>query len=440
MKILNIGSTALIFIAVSLSILITGCKKTTGNDETVTEQGKLYQHPTGITIVSLKGNYYEMGRQYGTLLKSKLQQWAQYYNSQWKSANPHIYNFITKWVFEQGNKLYMSPKIKDFLAGEALTSGLTLSDVYLLDMCLSFDYMFSGHITLPKGAACTFVGAYGSATGGHTFVGRNLDLQRPLAVRDYNSIITIMQPSNGDHRIATFGFIGFPQGYAMINLDNTVFTEYNTGNSSDSRTNPLLGSQTMMDVAFDAITNKNNTDALTTAEDLSTRQLLSPTCFGVADKNVVYVVQRPISAPGVINMNSLGVHINGVTNVFLDDLSGIKLSINNADSAADGYTKGLDTPGRGMVRWVHLVNYFKAHPSNLDINSIKTIVSLNIAEGGAFITGYETEGTNSYCQQDATFGSVVIDLNDLTQVWWLRYDYATKNKTWDNVDLTQYLN
>jgi hypothetical protein len=50
------------------------------------------------------------------------------------------------------------------------------------------------------------------------------------------------------------------------------------------------------------------------------------------------------------------------------------------------------------------------------------------------------EGTNTFCKTDATFGSVVIDLSDLTQVWWLRYDYATKNKTWDMADLTQNIN
>ncbi|MEI7983358.1 MAG: hypothetical protein WCI71_17035 [Bacteroidota bacterium] len=422
-----------------IAVALYACKKTA--DSPVEETGKIYIHPSGVNILTLKGSYFEMGKQYGTLMKDDLHKWAKYYDSTWKSDNPHVYNFITKLVFEQGNKLFLSPKIKDFLEGEVAASGLSKSDVYLLDMCLSFDYMFSSKIPLKSRAGCTFVGAYGAATEGHTIVGRNLDLQRPLAVRDYNCVITIMHPTNGDHSVATFGFVGFPQGYALLNLDNMVFTEYNTGNSADSWTDPLLESKTMMDLAFDAITDKTNTDAPTTAEYLKNKPLLSPTFFGVADQNGVWVVQRPISAPGIITTNSLGNGINGVTNVFLDSLiNGVKLTIYNSDSSANGFINKKDTPGRGMVRWVHIVNYFSTHPGPVDINSIKTIVSTNIADGGAFITGYEIEGTNSYCQQDATFGSVVVDLSDLTNLWWLRYDYATKNKKWDNINLTQYLN
>lgn|GEM_PF-1601939 len=428
----------LIGAGIIFSLGTDSCKKT--SDTNSQEQGMLFYHPAGIRIVSLKGSYLEMGMQYGYHMKTELHQWANYYNSVWSSANPLIYNFITIRALEAGNKLFLSQKIKDFIDGEALTSGLSITNAYLLDQCLAFDYMFSGHIGEITGAACTFIGAYGSATGGHTIVARNLDLQKPLAVRDYNSVITIMNPSNGDHKIATFGFVGFPQGYALMNLDNVVFTEYNTGNSADHGTDILPGSKDMMDVAFDAITEKSNTDAQTTAEYLKAARLLSPAFFGVADKGNVFVVQRPMKAVGIITRNSLGQGINGVTNVFLDSaINGVKLSIYNASTAVDAPEKDLDTPARGMVRWTNLVSYFSAHSSGLDINSLKTIISTDIAENGVFIGGYESTGTNAYCKQDATFGSVVIDLNDLTNIWWLRYDYSTMNKTWDNVDLTPYI-
>lgn len=434
------GLATAVTLIIIISLGIYGCKKTTDDPEPVTSQGIKYTHSTGITILSLKGTYYEMGMHYGRLMKDSLQKWANYYNTTWKDANPEAYNYVTSKILEGGNNLFLSDKIKDFLDGIVLTSGLPKKDVYRLDQCCAFDYMFSGKITIPKGAACTFIGAYGAATGGHTIIARNLDLQRPLAVRNYNSVITIMHPSNGDHKVATFGFVGFPQGYALLNLDNTVFTEYNTGNSADAGTDPDLTSRDMMDLAFDAITEKGNTDAPTTAEYLRTKRLLSPSFFGVADKNTVLVVQRAIGADGVIAQNSLGNNINGVTNVFLDStIHKTKLNIYNASTAVDAPDKKLDTPARGMVRWVNLVSYFTAHPSGLDINAMKTIISTDIADSGVFIGGYEQEGTNTFCKTDATFGSVVIDLNDLTQVWWLRYDYATKNKTWDNVDLTTYV-
>ena len=430
--------------AVTLIIIISlgnyGCKKTTSEPEPVTSQGVLYTHSSGITILSLKGTYYLMGTHYGRLMKDSLQKWANYYNTTWHDANPVVYNYVTSKILETGNDLFLSDKIKDFLDGIVLTSGLSKNDVYRLDQCCAFDYMFSGNPTISKGAACTFIGAYGAATGGHTIIARNLDLQRPLAVRNYNSVITIMHPINGDHMVATFGFVGFPQGYALLNLDNSVFTEYNTGNSADAGTDPDLTSRDMMDLAFDAITEKGNTNAQNTAEYLRTGRLLSPSFFGVADQGNVLVVQRAIHDTGVIAQNSLGNNINGMTNVFLDStIHKTKLNIYNASTAIDAPEQVKDTPARGMVRWVHIVSYFTTHPSGLDVNAMKTIISTDIADSGVFIGGYESQGTNSFCKTDATFGSVVIDLNDLTQVWWLRYDYATKNKTWDNVDLTTYI-
>jgi len=423
-------------IAVSVS-----CKKSSGTVTTGGGQGKLFQHSTGITILALQGTYYEMGTHYGRLMKDSLQKWAAYYNTTWKAANPEAYNFVTEKILEVGNDLFLSDKIKDFLDGIVLTSGLGKKDVYRLDQCLAFDYMFSGHIPLPKGAACTFAGAFGTATvDGHTIVARNLDLQRPLAVRNYNSVITIMHPSNGDHKVATLGFVGFPQGYALINLDNSVFTEYNTGNSADKGTDPDLTSRDMMDLAFDAITEKTNTDAQTTAEFLRTKRLLSPAFFGVADKNTVLVVQRAIHDTGVVAQNSLGNSINGVTNIFLDStIHKTKLNIYNASAGINAPDSGLDTPARGKVRWDNMAGYFKSTSSGIDINSMKIMISTDIGAGGVFIGGYEAEGTNTFCKTDATFGSVVLDMNDFSQLWWLRYDYATKNKTWDNVDLTQYL-
>jgi len=423
-----------------IALSLNACNKTSDDLGQTPEAGTLTIDPSGIKILNLKGTYLEMGSQYGRQLKADIQQWANYYNTTWKANNPKMYNFITRRAFIEGNTLYMSPKIKDFLSGEVTTCGLSIRDVYILDECLAFDYMFSGDTSKIAGAACTFVGAFGAATGGHTIVGRNLDLQKPLAVRDYNSVITIMHPSNGDHKIATFGFVGFPQGYALMNLDNTVFTEYNTGNSADAGTNPYLDSRTMMDLAFDAVTEKSNTDAITTATYLKTEKLLSPAFFGVADKNKVYVVQRPIPADGIITQNSLGTCINGVTNIFLDSLiPGVSLTIYNASIDVDAPSKKLDTPARGMVRWLNLVRYFTVHSSALDVNSIKSIISTDIADSGVFIGGYEQPGTNTFCEDDATFGSIVVDLSDLTKVNWLRYDYATKNKTWDMIDLTPYL-
>jgi len=397
--------------------------------------------PTGVKVLKLKGTYFEMGWQYGHLLKDDLKKWAQYYNSTWKDANPLLYNFITKRIYEDATSAFLSPKMKNFLAGVIVRTGMSRADVYLLNQCLSFDYILGSNVK-EASAACTFVGAYGTATqGGGTIVGRNLDLQRPLAVRDYNSVVTIMQPTTGDNRVATLGFVGFPQGYALLNLDRTVFVEYNTANAADYvEVNALLGARDMINTAFDAATDKANTDAAATASYLQGATLLSPTFFGVADRSMVYVVQRPALAPGRITTDSIEPGINGVTNVFLDkDIFGTRLSIYNASTAVDAPANKLDTPARGMVRWVNLSNYFKGLSGPVRIETVKTIISRNIADGGVFITGYESIGTNTYCGDDATFGSVVINLNDLSQIWWLRYDYLTQNKTWDHIDLTRYL-
>ncbi|MEI6509589.1 MAG: hypothetical protein WCO14_01435 [bacterium] len=419
--------------------------------ELVYEYGGFISHSSlsvlenGINVVRLKGSYFEMGWQYGHHLKVQLKKWADYYNTTWKEANPKFYNALSKMILEWTNRLYMSPKMKSFLAGMSFTSGLSPSDIYMLNQCLAFDYAFSEKIGLLPGASCTFVGAYGSATNGRTIVGRNLDLQRSLAVRDYNSVVTVMQPANGDHRIATFGFVGFPQGYALLNLDNTVFVEYNTGNSSDYGMNLLPGSRDMINLAFEAVTEKSNIDAATTASYLRTAQLLSPAFFGVADRGSVLVVERPSLVKGTITRDSIRPGINGVTNAFINAYGPLRgplvhLTVTMTvpdDNAPDKIGIPNDTPAKGIRRWLQLNDYFNKQTGLVGIETIKAIVSLNIEEKGVFITGYET---NDYftCKSDTTFGSVVMDLSDLQHVWWLRYDYATMNKTWDSIDLTRY--
>lgn len=78
----------------------------------------------------------------------------------------------------------------------------------------------------------------------------NLDLQRPLAVgtttkngHDHAS------PPPATTGWPPFGFVGLPQGYTLLNLDRTVFVEYNTANSADygdSRFTQLIGARDMI--------------------------------------------------------------------------------------------------------------------------------------------------------------------------------------------------
>ena len=399
--------------------------------------------PSGVKVVRLKGDYVEMGRQYGTLLKGDLQTWANYYNTRWKTLNPQKYSAFVEAIVEGVVGLYSSASMRQFIDGMVAGSGLSRQDVLLLNQALAFDYMFSGKpIDQLPGPACTFVGVTGPVSRGHTIVGRNLDLQKPLAIRAYNNVVTLLSPTNGDHRVATFGFVGFPQGYALLNLDATVFIEYNTGNSADLGVNPELGSMDMIHLAFAAATEPTNTDAVTTAEYLRTRKLLSPTFFGVADPTHVYVVQRPMAVAGIVSHDTLGLGITAVTNLFLDpNIPGVILSIHNGSTAIDAPSQipPRDTPARGMVRWENLVNYFGTFTGPvIDAEAVKTIISRDISAGGTFITGYEMPGTYTWCENDSTLGSVVMDLADLSSVWWLRYDQPSRDKTWDVIDLASW--
>ena len=55
-------------IIVLIAAVFAGCKNKSDDPEPVTHQGVKYIHSTGITVLSLKGSYYEMGMHYGLSL------------------------------------------------------------------------------------------------------------------------------------------------------------------------------------------------------------------------------------------------------------------------------------------------------------------------------------------------------------------------------------
>ena len=51
---------------------------------------------------------------------------------------------------EAGNKLFLSPKIKDFIEGEALTNGLSITNAYLLDDLTNIRWLRYDYSTMNK--------------------------------------------------------------------------------------------------------------------------------------------------------------------------------------------------------------------------------------------------------------------------------------------------
>ena len=410
--------------------------------------GKINQLANGIKIVTLNGSYHDMGVQYGNLLQSDLKYWVQQYKTIWAKVAPGMSSDLTKHLIDGVNTPYASKKLKDFVAGMADGSGINKADLFMLDYALTFDFVFNPigdaerniiNKLFPK-PACTFVSAYGTTSNnGHTLIGRNLDLQKSLAIKDYNSIVTIMHPNNRDHKVATLGFVGFPAGYALINLDNNVFVEYNTGNSSASGYDLTPGSLDLINLSFNAVTEPANTDAKSTATYLKNKPTLSPAFFGVADRNSVYAVQHPIKGARM-DTDTMAKGLVAFTNVYLNAGQGITLTINNASQAVNGAQQKLDTPARGMVRYQNIVNFAQGKQTakeKISLEDLKTLISTDLSDGGTFIGGYEQQGTKFYCEDDSTLGAVALDLSDLSKVYWLRYDYKNRIKGWDVVSLLQ---
>lgn len=205
------------FLMVAL-LLFPGCggagpkEVTSKNLKKVSEFEGGYLYRSGrLNIVQMYGDYEEMGRQYGGLMKSQMKEVYQKMveGDLAKSAPMSTLSMIAQDVYSK-----YPERIRRILDGIEQTSGLSSKEVKLVDTSLLLG------VALMVAPQCSTIAAWdGYTTNGDAVMGRNFDyLGNWKEVAD-TLTLAVYNPDDGSCPAATLGFAGQVATYNSFNAE-----------------------------------------------------------------------------------------------------------------------------------------------------------------------------------------------------------------------------
>lgn len=168
------------------------------------EGGQRYQ--AGIyPVIVLSGSYHEMGRQYGGLMKTELNDEYSYL------INTVTSQGITKEEIMKSARevpAYYPERIKEIFTGMSETTGRTYDDIAFLYYGPIFLLLASSN-SEPVPASCSYLAAWGNYTkSGSPVVSRNWDLVDTIMPLTEWYVLTIFRPTDGSNSVATWSPAG----------------------------------------------------------------------------------------------------------------------------------------------------------------------------------------------------------------------------------------
>lgn len=380
------------------SLFLSGCKKSGDDPVVLYEGGSLHQSPSGsFYIAELHGDFRQMGRQYGLMMKDQL---ASFY----KEA---VEDFL---IGEQGrtyDQLLTAGEIwydqfprmfKDFIDGCSQTDGLGTEKTKLMSYIM-IDIYETG---------CSSLSAWGDyTTDGKTVVGRNLDLgvQNLTRFGKYFNIV-VFNPTGYPASVANLDFIGSIFYQTAINSSG-IFLELQNGQAAD--TSSVEGRENTNDVLLESLFRN------TTSEEYDLWfNTIYPDCglimnASYPDHATIYEWATYRTA-----MRNTGGLISA-SNDFIDP-SWHNYPIIFYDSTNEfAYT---------WTRRTHLLQQGELHKGAINPQKMMEIFDLTIANGGAT---FPDEGALR------TVYSVVAQPSS-NKIWLKYHTYSG----WEEIDLNQY--
>ena len=179
------------------------------------EGGRLYDID-GVALVDLRGDWHTMGRQYGSLVGSRLQTVLHYLDYKFDGNQEKRASAI-----DIAEKLYANypDHLKDFFDGVSETSSIGIDQ---LKFCNAVEYVEGCFF-------CSCMAAWGDYASGKLVVGRNYDA---VSYRyfSWDVIVTVYHP-DGCRPAATVGYAG--EIYCINGLNEKgLFIELNNGTKS----------------------------------------------------------------------------------------------------------------------------------------------------------------------------------------------------------------
>ena len=343
--------SAVLAVMIALAILVS-CASTGKNNADTSKATKFKVGP--VSVVDLHGTWYEMGRQFGDLMKDELHD---------------IYDFLQSIIAaNQGNsdktdsiveqqKSQTPYRICEFMKGAAETSGLTYDQIHMINAVERIG-------GLPH---CSVAMAWGDYTDGSLVIGRNYDYADYFSQIADDVAVTVYHPADGALATATIGYVGEIYAVNAIN-EAGIFLELNNGKPSANIKSPnyrFTGTTMLFDIMFDA-DDLNDIDLF-----FNTTNSSSSSIINVADsqKGVSYE-WCPIDVKHGESENPEGLLVS--TNYFLNPEWDFPVP-----SDADSWN--------AISRRDNLLKLLEAKKGSVDVSVMQDIIATPFEDGGAML-------------------------------------------------------
>ena len=371
-------------------------------------KGKLYDtDDPDIRLLSLSGNWHEMGKQYGTLAKADME-------PMWDVlVTPMIKN---GWTTEEeardlfGKRIYKraSRRRQQFFDGLAEGMGWPVDKVVLLDQS---GIMNVYQAKMHSFSGCSSLYASRSATAdGNTYVARNMDWGEAFC--GFKTYVVIYNPIDGSNSVASVNWPGWTFCVTAFN-DKGVYVDMHDGSSMGGQviaeSRPCFEHQ-----VFDFLSDANSTKAVSAR--FGATRVEFPSIWGIAD-------------PG-------GDICSYETTLYDSRLrlpDGDHLTVVNTHLIPDWGIHVRDTISNSLTRYKNVEARAAESMGKLDVEKMRQIFELTLFnEDGSF---RENGGPTKPKKQDAdlTNYTIAADLNNL-QLW---VRLPPSHGEWQHFDLKQ---
>ncbi|HEX3001460.1 MAG TPA: C45 family peptidase [Methanoregula sp.] len=153
-------------------------------------------------VIVLSGNYREMGRQYGALMKPELNEEYTYLIDTLAKRG-----YTREMARTEGRNItaFYPQRVREIFIGMSETSGLTKEDIAILYYGAIFQLMAKP----PVPVSCSYLAAWGNYTSdGSVIASRNWDLDDAVMPFTKWYVLTVYRPSDGSNAVATWSPAG----------------------------------------------------------------------------------------------------------------------------------------------------------------------------------------------------------------------------------------
>ena len=356
----------------------------------VTEQGRKEIYGP-VSLVELRGTWREMGRQYGELMKTELED---VYALTELIIEANIGNAEKAESIIEVQTLQTPYRICEFFEGVSETSGFTVEQLQQINAVERIG-------GLPK---CSAAFAWGDYAASPLIIGRNYDYSDVFSELYDDVVVTVYHPADGALSSATIGYAG--EIYAVNGINEKgIFLELNNGKPSAPISSPdtrITGTTMLFNALFEC-------------DELSDLELF----FNTVNCSSSYIINAadPFRA---VSYEWCPAGVRHGEDALPD---GLLVSTNYYLNPDWEFPEPTDEQSwMGLTRRSNLIALCEAEKGHLDAESMQRIIDVSVENGGA--------------RNELTVYQLVVEPETLTV--WIRVVHSP-DADWEKIDLNGVL-